>query len=300
MGEKKNIGAHWALSSMKTWCLHPACRAEHWFGSTGNNFPGGSKGPHHAQPCAPLWGRRKAEVGITLPPTPGRTVASAWSLLNIRDTQPVLPLRLPTVTLEHPCPKGSTVWHEALGLLFPSSKPGNRPRDLASLSFPSPVQKSFFAIFVHKASLRELRDHKQFVSSALKTFPNTLAFQPLQWRTSQPPSPIYRHNSKILAPLPTSSSLKLSESKDHLGEPAASAALPAPVGVRCGKQQLLHTPSHAQTLFKEKYQNFQDYPTCYRESCWDTSPKVQALCHLLHLGSTTHAVVMTQKSEHSS
>lgn len=84
--------------------------------------------------------------------------------------------------------------------------------------FPQPcvaLQKYFLAIFVHKAGLRELRDHKQFVSSVLRTFPNTWAFQPLQWRTSQPsPPPIYSHNSKILSPLPTSSSLKLSESRE--------------------------------------------------------------------------------------
>lgn len=163
---------------------------------------------------------------------------------------------------------------------------------------------------MHKAGWRELQDHKQFVSSVLRTFPNTWAFQPLQWRTSQPsPPPIYSHNSKILSPLPTSSSLKLSESREpalgtcfFLKEAATSVDVPASIGVRCGKQQLSQTSSHAHTfwLFKEKYQHFQGYPACCRESCWDTSPKVWALCHLLYLGSTTHTVVMTQKREHNS
>lgn len=45
-GEKK-IGAHWALSSMKTRCLHPACRAEHghWFGDMEDKFSGGPRPP---------------------------------------------------------------------------------------------------------------------------------------------------------------------------------------------------------------------------------------------------------------
>lgn len=90
-------------------------------------------------PCAALWGRQKAEMGAILPPTPGRTVASAWSLLNIRGMQSVLHLCLPTVTLEHLLPRGSAPWQEALGLLFPYSKPGNWPRDFASVSFLSPV-----------------------------------------------------------------------------------------------------------------------------------------------------------------
>lgn len=237
----KNIAAHWAFSSMKTWCLHPACRAKHeyWFWGTGNKFPGGPS-PHHVHLCAPLWGGWKAEVRPTLPHTPGRTASSAWSLLNIRGVQSVLHLYLCTFTLEHLLPKGFAPWQWGSAAPFPLQHTRQPTKRSCFFVFPQPcvaLQKLFLAIFPHRAGLGELWDHKQFASSVLRTCPNTLAFQPLQWRTSQPPpSSIYSHNSKILAPLPTFSSLKLSESRDHIGEPAASVALPASIGVRCGKQ----------------------------------------------------------------
>lgn len=126
------------------------------------------------------------------------------------------------------------------GTPFPLQHTRQPTKRSCTFVFPQPcvaLQKLFLAIFPHRAGLGELWDHKQFVSSVLRTFPNTLAFQPLQWRTSQPPpSSIYSHNSKILAPLPIFSSLKLSESMNHLGETAASVTLPASIGLRYGKQ----------------------------------------------------------------
>lgn len=242
-------------------------------GTLGISFLGGPR----PRPCSPVCssvGRAESRGG-------SYTASYAWQDcglgLVIAKYQGYTTCASPLWAYSHPgsilSPKDLLPGMRLWGSLQQARQPTKRS---CFFVFPQPcvaLQKSFMAIFVHKAGLRELQDHKQLVSSVLRTLPNTLAFQPLQWRTSQPPSSIYSRNSKILAPLLTSSSLKLSESMDHLGEPAASAALPSPIKVRCGKQQLPCTPSHAHTLwlFKvgstEKYQNFQDYPTCCRESC---------------------------------
>lgn len=211
-------------------------------------------------------------MGATLPPT-------SWKDCGLSSVtaeyQCVSPLQ-PTVTQEHPLPKGSAHWQEAP---FPLQQVRQLTKRSCFFVFPQPcvaLQKQFLAIFVHKAGLRELREHKQFVSSVLRTFPNTWTSQPLQWRTSQthPPTSIYSHNSKVLSPLPTFSSLKFSESRDHLKESAASATLPAPIGVRWGKQQLPLMHTHSDFL-NENYQHIQDYPACCRKAVETPLPKCE-------------------------
>lgn len=75
------------------------------------------------------------------------------------------------------------------------------------------LQKSFLAIFVHKAGLREsCGTINNLFPLQSEHFQTLLLFSQFTEEHLIKPSSIYSHDSKILAPLPTSS-LKLSESK---------------------------------------------------------------------------------------